>query len=120
MPRNRTKLLSDASQPISETKSITRPIQEVLTKAGYFCLRLNSGTIRVGKRYIRLCPAGTSDLVIFPNGRLPIWCECKTRKGKTNPEQLQAQDNFREMVQRLGHKYVRATCLDDVLEGMRP
>ena len=104
---------------MSETGSITKPIQDALTNAGYFCMRLNSGLIKSGKRFIRLCPAGTADLVLFPPNRLPIWIETKSLKGRTNPEQLQAQGAFRERVERLSHIYIRATCLDDVLNELK-
>ena len=104
---------------MSETTGVTKPIQDALTKAGYFCMRLNSGLIKSGKRFIRLCPAGTADLVLFLPERTPVWIETKSLKGKTNPEQLQAQGAFRERVERLAHTYVRATCLDDVLEVLR-
>ena len=103
----------------SETQGITRPIQDALMGAGYFCLRLNSGLIKSGSRYIRLCPAGTADLLLCPAEKLPIWIETKTLKGKTNKEQLEAQGAFREQVVRLGHQYVTARCLDDVLELLR-
>lgn len=87
--------------------------------AGYFCLRLNSGLIKSGSRYIRLCPAGTADLLLCPANKLPIWIETKTLKGRTNKEQLRDQGAFRERVVRLGHQYIRATSLDDVLEALR-
>jgi hypothetical protein len=104
---------------VSETGSVTKPIQEALTKAGYFCMRLNSGLIKSGKRFICLCPAGTADLVLFLPERMPVWIETKALKGKTNREQLEAQGAFRERVERLSHTYVRATCLDDVLAVLR-
>ena len=104
---------------MSETGSVTKPIQEALTKAGYFCMRLNSGLIKSGKRFIRLCPAGTADLVLFLPERLPIWIETKAAKGKTNREQLEAQGAFRERVTALSHTYIRATCLDDVLNELK-
>lgn len=100
---------------MSETSGVTAPIKEALEKAGYFCMRLNSGVAKVAGRRIRLCPKGTADLVIYPPHRLPVWVETKTEKGRTNPEQLIAQADFAFKVEGLGHKYVRATCLDDVL-----
>jgi len=104
---------------VSETQSVTKPIQDALTNAGYFCMRLNSGLIKSGKRFIRLCPAGTADLVLYVPHRLPIWIETKREKGKTNPEQRIAQQNFAYLVEALGHDYIRATSLDDVLILLR-
>ena len=104
---------------MSETSGVTRPILEALTKAGYFAMRLNSGSARIGKYWVKLCPAGTADIVVYPPYRLPLWIETKAAKGKTNPEQVMAQANFAYMVKALGHRYVRAECLDDVLEMLK-
>lgn len=104
---------------MSESKSLTTPIIEAMQKAGYFCMRLNSGLVKLGGRRIRLCPAGTADLVIYLPKSLPVWCETKTAKGRTNPEQVESQARFREKVESLGHTYIRATSLDDVLLAVR-
>ena len=82
-------------------------------------MRLNSGLVKMGGRRIRLCPAGTADLVLYLPNRLPVWIETKTLKGRTNPEQLAAQGAFRDKVEALNHTYVRATSLDAVLEAIR-
>ena len=100
---------------MSETQSTTRPIQEALEKAGYFCMRLNSGVAKVAGRRIRLCPKGTADLLVCPPYKMPIWCETKTVGGRTNPEQVKAQADFAYKVESLGHRYIRVTSLDDVL-----
>jgi hypothetical protein len=102
----------------SETSSVTKPILEALNRAGYFCMRMNSGMVRMGNRYIRLCPAGTADLMLCLPDRLPVWLECKTAKGKTNPEQVEAQNSFRLRVEALGHIYLRVDSLDDVLRAI--
>ena len=108
---------------MSETGSVTKPIQDALTKAGYFCMRLNSGLVKMGGRRIRLCPKGTADLVIYVPKELPIWVEAKPIKNAHHDkETLEAQAKFRDKVLAHGHQYVRATSLDDVLrvlEGMR-
>ena len=104
---------------MSETGSITGPILEAFAKMGIFALRLNSGTAKKGKYYIKLCPAGTADIVAFPPNRV-LWCETKqpsdlNRKGST----ATAQGKFRATVEALGHQYVMATCLQDVLEVLK-
>jgi len=104
---------------LSETSGVTRPILDALNKAGYFAMRLNSGSARIGKYWVKLCPAGTADIVVYPPYKLPLWVETKTAKGRTNPEQVQAQAEFAYTVEALGHKYVRATKLDDVLEALK-
>lgn len=104
---------------MSESKSLTTPIVEAMQKAGYFCMRLNSGMAKIGKHYIRLCPKGTADIAIYLPNRPPIWCETKTADGHTNREQIEAQSKFRDDVEALGHTYVRATSLDQVLLAVR-
>jgi len=100
---------------VSETSGVTKPIREALEEAGYFVMRLNSGVAKVAGRRIRLCPKGTADLLLCPPHKLPVWIETKTEKGRTNPEQIKAQADFAYKVEALGHRYVRATSLDDVL-----
>lgn len=104
---------------MAETSSVTRPIADALTKAGYMVLRLNSGTVKMGSRRIRLCPAGTADLmVLVPQGRA-IFIETKTEDGRTNKEQLEAQALFKDKVEARGFTYVRATNLDQVLAALK-
>lgn len=103
---------------MSETKSITGPIVKALTRAGYFAMRLNSGAARQGKYWIQLCPKGTADILLCQPYKPPMWIETKTAEGHTNPEQVKAQAEFAYTVEALGHKYVRATSLDDVLQAM--
>lgn len=103
---------------MSETSSLTGPIVKALEKAGYFCMRLNSGSAKRGNRYIQLCPAGTADILLCLPGRMPCWIETKTEKGRTNPEQVRNQAKFRDDVERLGHTYIRAVSLDDVLAAI--
>jgi len=104
---------------VSESSGVTKPIREALERAGYFVMRLNSGVAKMAGRRIKLCPKGTADLLLCVPYKLPIWIETKTPKGKTNPEQVQAQAEFAYTVEALGHKYVRATKLDDVLEALK-
>lgn len=100
---------------MSETANVTRPIQSALEKAGYMCLRLNSGTAQKGKYFIKLCPKGTADLLLCLPGQLPIWLETKTADGHTNKAQVEAQAAFKAKVENLGHQYHKVHTLDDVL-----
>lgn len=100
---------------MSETGNVTAPILAALTKAGYFCMRLNSGMAKIGRHYVKLCPKGTADILLCPPFQPCVWIETKTEKGHTNPEQVKAQAEFAFRVEALGHSYLRATKLDDVL-----
>lgn len=104
---------------MSETQSTTRPIQEALEKAGYFCMRLNSGVAKRGKYYIKLCPEGTADLLLCPPHQAPIWIETKTEDGNTKPDRAKKQAEFAYDVESLGHRYIKATSLDDVLAVLK-
>ena len=92
--------------------TLKKEIQDFLKQSGREWLRLNSGIIKSGRRFIHLCPSGTADIVVFcPDVR---WIELKA--GRTNKEQLEAQEAFRERVTAIGHKYLRATSLPEVVE----
>ncbi len=104
---------------MSETSAVTGPIIAALKDAGYFVLRLNSGRVRQGKYWIQLCPEGTADILLCPRDRPCYWIETKVKGGWTKPERRQKQDEFRRSVEGLGHVYVRAESLDDVLTALR-
>jgi hypothetical protein len=90
-------------------------VNDFLKVSGREWLRLNSGIIKSGRRFIHLCPAGTADIVVFcPDVR---WIELK--RGKTNREQKEAQDAFRERMEAIGHRYLRATTLDEVIDFVK-
>jgi hypothetical protein len=104
---------------MSETANITSPIVEALKQMGWMAIRLNSGAARMGKRYIKLCPAGTPDIVAFKSDEPVWWIETKderdlNRKGETASKQAE----FRATVLALGHRHTRATCVDDVLAAL--
>ena len=66
-------------------------IVRALASVGVRALRLNSGSLRVGNRCVRLCPAGTPDLLVIDPY---LWIECKRRdgKGELSPEQIEFRD----------------------------
>lgn len=104
---------------LSESTQITSPIVAALNKAGYFAMRLNSGRVRVRGGFMTLCPVGTADILLCLPDRLPIWVETKAVKKDYHKEQQEAQGAFRARVEALGHTFVVARSLDDVLEVLR-
>lgn len=90
---------------------LKKSITDALDQLGIFWLRLNSGLIRKGARWIHLCPEGTPDLVIYPRGKGVVWCETKVKGGKRTPEQVA----FAEKVIDLGHHYLCCTSLDSLI-----
>ena len=117
--------MGDYPESMSETSEITGPLIAALNQTGGYAIRMNSGKIRAGKRWIILHEAGTADILFFPRNiipsahRKPVWIETKQPKGHTNPEQVKAQADFKAKVEALGHRYIRVTsvkeCLDLVL-----
>ena len=104
-----------------ETK-IQNLIECELSKYGV-PIRLNSGTAWNGRfvnnkiinpRPIKLCPAGTPDLMcILPKGKI-LWVECKTLTGK----QRDAQKKFQKMLEGYEHTYLIARCPEDITKFM--
>ena len=104
---------------MSETSNLTGPVLEEFNKRGIFAMRLNSGTAKRGRYYIKLCPPGTADVLAFPSSRV-MWVETKdTRDLKRKGSTADAQDAFRATVESLGHIYIRASRLEDVLEALK-
>ena len=107
---------------MSETNQITGPILKALEQMGWMAMRLNSGVAKKGKYFIKLCPAGTPDIIAFKAGEPVWWVETKKPKdqgGHTNREQVVTQSQFRERALALGHRHTQATCLDDVLRDLQ-
>lgn len=106
---------------MTETADITRPIVDALKQMGWMAIRLNSGTAKKGKYFIKLCPAGTPDIVAFKAGEPVTWVETKApRDLKRKGDTADAQADFRERVLAINHRHIRATCLDDVLRALQP
>lgn len=115
---------------------VLRAICDYLDARKIFYLRLNSGVQVVAapsgkRRAIRMCPAGTSDLLAFPLVRTvvtvahlpalaprPLWIEVKGPGGGMS----RAQIHFLRIRAYEGHLVCEARCVADVertLEGLR-
>ena len=108
--------------------NILKLIELQASKCGCIALRLNSGMFYQGilknttmgqiltnLSHIAGCPDGTSDsLIIAPNGKV-IFCETKTATGK----QRDSQKQFQATVEKLGHIYILARTVNDVLEVLK-
>lgn len=102
---------------MSERTEIQAQVIATLKQLGIFHLRLNSGKVQKGSRWITLCPAGTGDILVMPDHKLPIWLETKA-EGTISREQY----DFMEQVRLLGHRYHVIRSLDDLqplLKNMR-
>jgi hypothetical protein len=108
-----------------ETKDVTAPLIKMLNETGGMALRMNSGTICLGKRYVHLHEEGTADILFFPREwstgpAYPVWIETKTPTGKTKKSRVEAQERFRDKVENLGHLYIIAKTVQEGFdEAMR-
>lgn len=105
---------------MSETRTITTPILQALKKMGILCFRMNSGKLRVRGGFVHMAKRGTADILCFPyitstRRSNVLWIETKDPQGATAKEQREAQAAFKEEVEALGHTYLKAHSLDDVL-----
>lgn len=67
----------------SET-DLSKEIRDALNKIGIWSIRIASGTINVGKRWIRMSEPGTPDISLPGLGS---WLEIKTPTGKLSEVQ---------------------------------
>jgi len=85
-----------------------------LRKGRDLVMRLNSGKVKIGSRYIQMHEEGTADYVVFcPT---PHWIELKGEGQRTKKERAEKQQEFAEKVTALGHKHLTATSLEQVIK----
>lgn len=103
-----------------------RLILDWLAAKGILSFRMNTGAVKVDKRFLRFGTPGMADILAFPVSgvdRLGNWCECivpiwievKAPKGV----QSELQKSFQKRVETEGHSYILARDLDAVIEAMR-
>lgn len=94
-------------------KAVTERL-ETLEKLGkLFYIRVNSGKIRKGNRFIQLAKKGTSDFIIFTK-KTCLFVELKDVGEKQNDDQLL----FEQKIKRLNYSYFcvdALTAFDDLL-----
>lgn len=117
---------------MSETSEITRPLIDALNETGGMALRMNSGTIRLVGRTIKMHDKGTADILFFPRStqqsavptppgeklkwqdvwQQPRWIETKIGKNGQEPKQRE----FQLKVEALGHRYILASSVPQGLD----
>jgi len=109
---------------VSETSEITAPLVKMIRKMGVLCLRMNSGIVKKGNRFIHLHEPGTADILAFPNlyrhieGRV-VWLEVKLPTGRTQKDRAELQERFRQTVLALGHEHYRITSIDEGIKAIK-
>ncbi len=94
---------------------VAAEIKDYLTKTGRFFIRINSGKVKVSGGWMQLAPKGTADMLTFDHAGKCVWIETKHAKGVQSDEQI----DFEMRVRLLGHTFILARCLDDVMEVLR-
>lgn len=81
----------------SETK-LSKSIRDALTALGIWNIRIQSGMIKIGNRFIHLAPKGTSDILLPSYDHLghSAFLEVKTAEGKVSEDQLKFQEKCRQ------------------------
>lgn len=98
---------------------VLRSILDYLAVKRVMAFRMNTGAVKIDKRFMRFGTPGMADILAFykidectmcGSIILPLWIECKAGKGK----QSEAQKSFQEMVEAEGHTYLLARSIGDV------
>jgi hypothetical protein len=103
---------------MSETSDLTGPLRKMYEQSGALVFRMQSGRVQKGSSWIHMCEEGTADLLVFPRRGGVVWVETKAPKGTTKKSRAEAQANFRSRVEAIGHKYIRATTIDEGMEAL--
>lgn len=98
------------STPEGEVK---KAIIDYLQTLGVLYFRTNSGTVKVRGAWMRLCRKGTADILAFRREH-PIWLEIKGPGQVTAKAQKDAQAEFRDEVEFLGHTYRIVSSVEEV------
>jgi hypothetical protein len=84
-------------------------IQTALEWSGCIVIRVQSGTIFVGKRAVKCAEKGTPDLCVMAPGGRTIWLEVKTKAGVVSA----AQEAMHSRMRSLGHSVFVARSVND-------
>lgn len=80
----------------SETE-ISKSIALAMQKLGFTVIRIQSGVIKSGNRFIHLAPKGVPDRICLGKNGLTIWFEIKKPNGELSDEQIAWHENAKSM-----------------------
>jgi hypothetical protein len=92
---------------------VLRSILDYLAAKRVLAFRMNTGALKVDKRFMRFGVPGMADILAFPDDsplQSVLWIECKADKGV----QSELQKSFAAQVKQAGHTYIIARSIDDV------
>jgi hypothetical protein len=81
------------AKKVSET-TISKEIRDALDSIGIWNIRIQSGMLKIGNRFIHLAPKGTSDILLpsYDKQGHSAWLEVKTDTGTLSPDQVKFQE----------------------------
>jgi hypothetical protein len=107
--------LVDWKDKVKAEQQVQSAILEWLAAKRIWAIRMQTGAIKLDKRFIKFGVAGCADILAFypvydGRGFLPIWIEVKSNVGR----QSELQRSFELDVIQRGHRYLLAKSVDDV------
>lgn len=90
-------------------QQIMNSIIQYLSLKRHLVFRMNSGAMKMDKRFMRFGCPGMADLLVVKEGRA-IWIEVKAPKGKMS----ELQKTFQDTVETAGCWYILAKSIEDV------
>lgn len=103
--------------------AIQKQILDYLAAKHVLAFRMQTGAIKLDKRFVRFGVAGMADILACPKMleddwgvKHPVflWLECKTANGK----QSDLQKSFQKMVESHGHTYRIVRSIEDLLDAL--
>lgn len=107
-------------------QQIQSAIMEWLAIHNIWCRRLNTGAVKVDKRFFRFGSVGMGDIICTPvklekvgpwlmEYPVILWLEVKTDTGRQSKGQIQ----FMDEVRKAGHHYALVRSIDDVEDVLK-
>ncbi len=98
--------------------AVLRACLDYLAAKHVLAFRMNTGAVKIDKRFLRFGVPGMADILAFPverNGnaffaRCPLWIECKAEKGR----QSDVQKSFQLLVEEHNHDYRIVRSIEDL------
>ncbi len=80
----------------SETE-ISKSIAEAMQLLGFTVIRIQSGIIKSGNRFIHLAPRGVPDRICLGKNGLTLWFEVKKPEGELSEAQVEWHEKHKTM-----------------------
>ena len=92
---------------------VVRACLDLLAAERILAFRMNTGAVKVGKRFFRFGTVGMADILAFPYGWV-LWVECKA-----TTKQTAEQKSFGDLVTHHCHDYIIVEDSDELHGWLR-